>query len=69
MGGMCHSTFYWLCRYLCVSNCKLRGHFVVVRLMKLLAHQVDFQSPFVGASATDNYIYSSPLAVTFIQLI
>lgn len=45
------------------------GHFVVVRLMKPLAHKVDFQSPFVGTPATDNYIYSSPLAVTFIQLI
>lgn len=43
--------------------------FVVVRLMKPLALKVDFQSPFVGSPATDNYIYSSPLAVTFIQLI
>lgn len=44
-------------------------HFVVVRLMKTLAPRVDFPTPFVGSPATDNYIYSSPLAVTFIRLI
>lgn len=43
----------------------LRGHFVVVGLMKPLAHKVDFQSPFVGAPATDNYIYSSPFGSHF----
>lgn len=31
--------------------------------------KVGFQSLFVGTPATDNYIYSSPLAVTFIPLI